>query len=207
MNLYAPCDVRPASNRVRYQFRSFFRKLLAVGEGIEPSHPSLGRPRFSKPAHYRSVIPLQSGTRRGIRTHTVLFLRQTPPANWAIRANLVQAEGLEPSMFSAWVGRVTADCRRRWATPAYWCAEWDANPQTVGSRLTKVCPSPITDARSNCQRSGGPGGNRTHLGDFADRHLTNRTLDHRCTKSDMPHSRHSRRKSKRPAVSIGPREL
>lgn len=52
------------------------------------------------------------------RTHTVLFLRQTPPAGWAIRANLVQAEGLEPSMFSAWVGRVTADCRRRWATPA-----------------------------------------------------------------------------------------
>lgn len=84
------------------------------------------------------------------------------------------------------------------------------------------------------QRSGGPGGSRTHLGGFADRHLTSRTLDLEAqtpfvgplcaltlgargrirtdtrlvlSEPGMPNSRHSRIKSKRPAVSSGPREL
>ena len=115
-------------------FRSLFQKVWQWERELNPRIPHQDGHDLAN----RHITALSShciDTRRGIRTHTVLFqsaqvvcwplcaLRwlngQTTPASWASRANLVQAEGLEPSMFSAWVGRVTADCRRRWATPAW----------------------------------------------------------------------------------------
>ena len=147
-NLHTPRDASLVSNEVRYvpltlpNFSGSGRgyrtlaSLLKDGHGLANRHiTALPSPCMDRQGGRRTdrllifnprdlPVPAtcphgQPGTRREIRTHTVLFLKQTPPASWAIRANLVQAEGLEPSMCSAWVGRVTADCRRRWATPAY----------------------------------------------------------------------------------------
>ena len=119
LNLYAPCDARPVSNRVRYRSAHSSELLWQWeresnpriphqdGHGLANRHitgsviplhwwagwasnPQAADFKSARYANSRHLPTLQLGTRRGIRTHTVLFLRQTPPAGWAIRVNLVR---------------------------------------------------------------------------------------------------------------------
>ena len=81
---------------------------LEEGGGIEP-HWLITSPRFSGPLADHSAAPSivkELGSRGGIRTRTVLFLRQTPPANWASPAWTTRTESnRESSLCRRLLGR------------------------------------------------------------------------------------------------------
>ena len=117
----------------------------------------LNRDARRRPLLRRLRLPVPAtganfGTRGGIRTHTVLFLRQTPPANWATRALLAPRLRLERRL--AGLESAVLPIKRSRCT---WWAPRDLNPDS-GDRNSALQAGATNRIRlmpklANCRRS------------------------------------------------------